>query len=96
MTSAGGLGAGALQLNGGILQLTGGLNYGRNTTVGGNVTIQADNTALGAGTVDTLGTLSLGAFTLTVTAGEFVTSGQAGVTFGAATLTEHGHDQHEQ
>ena len=90
-TSAGALGAGALQLNGGTLQLVGGQIFTNTaTTVGGNVTIQSDNATTGPGAIDTLGSLNLGAFTLTVTAGEFVTSGTAGVTFGAGTLTGAG------
>ncbi len=75
----------------------GGLNFGRNTTVSGNVTIQSDNAALGPGTTDTLGTLSIGANnTLTVTAGEFVNSGTAGIAFGAGDIDGGGDDQHEQ
>ena len=90
-TSAGALGAGTLTLTSGTLQLVGGLAFNNNTTVGGTVTIQSDNafTDLPAA-VDTLGTLNLGAFTLTVTAGEFVASSGTGVTFGATTLTGAG------
>jgi autotransporter-associated beta strand protein len=94
-TAAGSLGAGtaatALTLNGGVLQLadsTGlGTSFGRNTTVGGNTSIISDLTAAGLGTTQTLGTLSIGAQTLTIGAGGFVTSGTAGITFGAVTLS---------
>ena len=95
-TNATALGAGtsALTLTGGTLQLAGGLGFGRNTTVSGAVTIQSDGTSqTGAGSVgstDTLGTLSLNASTLTITAGELVASGTAGVTFGAGTLSAAG------
>ncbi len=99
-TNAGALGAGALALNGGTLQLANvsgtNLNFGRNTTVGGNTTILSDLTAAGAGNTYTLGTLSLGAFTLTVGAGEFVTSGPAGLNFGAGDVDGRGRDQHQQ
>jgi autotransporter-associated beta strand protein len=82
-----GTGASALTLTAGTLQLAGGLNFARNTTVGGPVTIVSDNNLTGAGTTDTLGTLSIGANTLTVNAGPLVNSGTAGITFGAATMT---------
>ncbi len=63
-----GTGASALKLNGGTLDIqTGGTAYP--TTVGGTTTIQSDNTASGAGTTKTLGTLSIGAFTLNVAPG---------------------------
>lgn len=85
------LGTGALALNGGVLQLIGGQTYGFGaTTVGGNATIWSDNAAAGVGATATLSTLSLGAFTLTNTAGPNVSSGTAGITFGATTLTGAG------
>ena len=93
-TSATAFGTGALQLNGGVLQLIGNQTYGTPTatavTVGGNTTIWSDNTAAGAGTTATLGALSLGAFTLTNTAGPNVSSGTAGITFAAGTLSATG------
>jgi len=86
------LGNGLLTLNGGELQFgsNAGRNYGRNTTVGGNVTITSDRTGSGAGLAGftyTLGTLSIGGQTLTVQGGPVPDNGTAGVTFGAATLT---------
>ena len=93
-TSATAFGAGALQLNGGVLQLIGGQTYGTPTatavTVGGNTTIWSDNASAGAGATATLGALSLGAFTLTNTAGPNVSSGTAGITFAAGTLSATG------
>ena len=87
-TSAGALGAGALVLNGGTLDFnhSAALNFGRPTTIGGNVTIISQKNAAGAGVGYTLGTLNIGAYTLNVTGGN-VTSGTAGLTFGATTLT---------
>src|SRR5260221_215879 len=89
-----GTGASTLLLNGGQLQLAdnAGLTFARNTTVGGSTTILSDRTTANTGAAtQTLGTLSLGAFTLTVGAGEFVTSGTAGLTFTtSATLTGAG------
>lgn len=93
-TSANALGTGTeLRLTGGILQLTGGLAYNRNTIVGDStnartVAIQSDNTTPGVGATTTLGTLKYNnaATTINVTAGAFVTSGNAGVTFGAVDL----------
>ena len=90
--NAGALGAGTLSLGGGVLQLanatSANLNFGRNTTVTGNAQITSDTTALNtAGDTFTLGTLSIGAQTLTIAGGSNVNSGTAGVTFGATTLT---------
>jgi len=79
-----------LQLNGGTLQLTGGLNYARNTTVGGSMTIPKRKHGAGGGSTDTLGTLSLGAFTLTTTRARSSNSTGASVAFGAGTLTAAG------
>ena len=56
-------------------------------TVGGNATIASDLASSGAGITYTLGTLSIGASTLTVAGGNNVTSGTAGLTFGATTLS---------
>ncbi|MCX6896854.1 MAG: autotransporter-associated beta strand repeat-containing protein [Verrucomicrobia bacterium] len=84
------LGSGTLALNGGELQLasSAGRNYGRNTTVGGNVTMTSDSTAVGGnGFTYTFGTLGIGAQTLTVQAAANPNAGTAGITFGATTLT---------
>jgi len=88
-TSVGALGAGSLTLAGGNLQLASdtALNFGRNTTVGANAAIIADRATQGVGVSYTLGTLSLGAYTLGSSVGNFVTSGTTGVIFGATTLT---------
>lgn len=88
-SSASALGAGTLSLGGGTLQLANdtGLSFNRNTTVTGNTTISSDRLTAGAGLTHTLGTLSIGAFTLNVTRGANATSGTGAVTFGATTLT---------
>ncbi len=91
-TSASALGAGTLTVNGGNLQLANdtGLSFNRNTTVGASTPITSDRLTAGAGVGHTLGTLSIGAQTLTLAAGSFVTSGTAGLTFGTTTLTATG------
>jgi autotransporter-associated beta strand protein len=79
-----------LALNGGTLSLgvTAGATYGGTaTTVGGNAVVESDLLTPGAGVTQTLGTLSIDAFTLGITAGSNVTSGTAGITFGATTFT---------
>lgn len=84
------LGTGTLSLVGGALELAGetGLNFARNTTVAANSTITSDTFFLGFdGVTHTLGTLSIGAQTLTVTRGANAASGTGGITFGATTLT---------
>jgi autotransporter-associated beta strand protein len=92
-TSANALGLGTLNLAGGILQLANdtGLNFARNTLIGanntGNVTIQSDRITAGAGITHTLGTLEIKATLFTVAKGANVTSGTAGMTFGATTLS---------
>ena len=91
-TSAGALGSGTgtLTLNGGMLDFNNstGLNFARNTSVGGGTTITSDQSSAGsAGVTYTLGTLNIGATTLNIFGGANVTSGTAGVTFGATTLT---------
>ena len=90
-TNAGALGAGVgtLTLNGGVLHFnhSASLSFSRNTTIGGDVKIVSDKNAAGAGVNYTLGTLSIGANTLTVEGGSNVTSGTAGLIFGATTLT---------
>ncbi len=91
-TSSTALGAatGSLRLNGGTMDI----QYNSttsisayNTTVGGDVTIISDKATSSAGVTHTLGTLSIGANTLTVTKGSLVASGTAGLTFGSTTLT---------
>ena len=56
----------------------------------GNATIRSDRLTAGAGVTHTLGTLRIGAQTLSVAAGAFVNSGTAGLTFGTTTLTANG------
>ena len=84
-----GTGAATLTLAGGNLQLANdsGLNFARNTTVSANTVITADRLTAGAGQTHTLGTLALGANTLSIAPGAFVSSGTAGMTFGATTLS---------
>ena len=91
-SSASALGGGTLTLSGGALQLAddSGLDFGNNTTVSGSATIVADRVTTGAGTTETLGSLNIGDNILTVNAGANVTSGTAGVTFGATTLSAFG------
>lgn len=88
-TSAAALGAGTLSLGGGTLQLANdtALAYGRNTTVTANTTITSDRLAAGAGLAHSLGTLSIGAQTLSVTRGANATSGTGQINFGATTMT---------
>ena len=92
ITDASSLGQGSLTLNGGTLILANdtGLNYARNATVAANSAIIADRLTVGAGVTHTLGTLSLGAFTLNSSLGGQQTTGSGGVTFGALTLTGAG------
>ncbi|MBA4019779.1 MAG: hypothetical protein C0483_21650 [Pirellula sp.] len=91
VTVAGGLGAGTgsatLRLAGGTLQLSNASDtvFGRNTTVVGNAAIVIDSTSPGTGVAHTLGTLAIGAQTLTVSA--TATSGISALTFGAVTAT---------
>ena len=80
----------SLQLNGGIFDLAIDTTVNAiNTTVGGSMTIQSDKaTAASAGITHTLGTLSMGAYTLTVTNGANVSVNSShGLTFGTTTLT---------
>jgi autotransporter-associated beta strand protein len=89
-TSASALGAGTLALSGGDLQLANdtGLAFNRNTTVSGNATITSDRvTPANPGVTHTLGTLSIGANTLSIVRGANATTGTGGVTVGAVTLT---------
>jgi len=99
-TNASALGSGtaALTLVNGTLELANdtGLNYGRNTTFGGDVTILSDRLTGGLGVTHTLGTWAMGttastaagSSTITVGKGANVSSGTAGITFGGnASLT---------
>jgi len=83
------LGAGSLTLAGGVLKLANdsALAFGRNTTLTGDAQLVSDRLTAGAGLTHTLGTLGLGARTLTLRKGTNVTSGVAGLAFGATTLT---------
>jgi autotransporter-associated beta strand protein len=88
-TVAGSFGAGALTLAGGTLDLynAASTTFGRNTTVTGNATILSSRAAAaGAGVTHTLGTLSIGERTLTITP-MTANSGVQHVTFGTTTLT---------
>ena len=80
---------GTLTLAGGILELANDANsnFGRNTTVTGDTTIKSERLTAGVGRTHTLGTLSIGAQTLTLDTDATVTSGTAGLAFGAVTLT---------
>ena len=93
-TNAAALGTGSLTLSGSgstlILANDTGLNFALNATVSASTTIMADRLTLGAGITQSLGTLSLGAVTLTSNLGNLINSGTAGLTFGATTLTGAG------
>ena len=88
---AGVLGSGTLSISGASTTLrlrnNTGLNFGRNTTISANTTIASGRLTDGAGVTHTLGTLNIGANTLTVAVGPNVTSGTAGLTFGATTMS---------
>ena len=89
--NAGALGAGNLTLAGGGLELLNdtGLAFNRPTTVTANTTITSNRaTAAATNTTHTLGTLNIGAQTLTIARGAGITgAGIGGVAFGATTLT---------
>ncbi len=87
-TQALGLAANTLSLAGGTLDLQIDSSVpAHNTAVSGNATIVSNRATSNAGITHTLGTLSIGAFELDVTAGLNVASGTAGLTFGATTFT---------
>jgi autotransporter-associated beta strand protein len=88
-TSALGTATVPLQLNGGTLDLATDTSVNAyNTTVGGTpVTIVSDRATSGAGITHTLGTLSIASDQLNLTTDATVTSGVAGLTFGATTMT---------
>jgi len=78
-----------LTLNGGTtldLNDTVARSFEKNTTVNGSMTIIAEKSTAGSGVDYTMGTLGIGASTLTVSGGN-VTSSTAGLTFGATTLS---------
>lgn len=80
-----------ITLAGGALELANdtGLAFGhasRNTIVSGITTIRSDRLTAGAGVTHTMGLLRIGAQTLSVEPGGFVTGGTAGITFDATTL----------
>jgi autotransporter-associated beta strand protein len=84
------MGTSSVTLSGGTLELANDTNstYTNNVTVSANSTIKSDlSSGTGAGITNTLGTLTIGAQTLTIDKGSNVTSGTAGVTFGATTLS---------
>jgi hypothetical protein len=75
-------------LSGGVLDLSTNTTVNAyNTTVNGNATVMSDRASSGAGVAHTLGTLSIGANTLSVARGDNVASGTAGLTFGNVTQT---------
>ena len=84
-----GLTSAPLTLNGGTLDLATDSSISPyNATVNSNVTILSDQaTAASSGITHTLGTLSLGAYTLSVAAGPNVSGSNAGLTFGNVTLS---------
>ena len=88
-SSADALGAGSLVLSAGTLQLANdtGLNFARPTSVAGNFSFTSDRLSSGAGVTHSLGSLTIGASTLTLAAGGNVSSGTAGLSFGPTTLT---------
>ena len=91
-TKAGALGTGAstLTLAGGTVELANNTatNFGRNTTLTGSATISPSRINSGAAVTQTLGTLSIGAQTLTVAHGTSFNANTTGsLTFGATTFT---------
>ncbi len=85
-----GTGVATLSLGGGTLQLANdtGLNFARNTTVTANSTISSDRlTPASPAVTHTLGTLSIGGQTLSVTRGANATTLFGQINFGAVTMT---------
>ena len=91
LTDAKSLGQGALKLNTAstTLELVSDAptSYGRNTTISADVMIKQGRVNSGAGRAHTLGTLSIGANTLSYRVGALTASGGYSLTFGATTLT---------
>ncbi len=79
------LAGGALEVANNVGQTFG--STSRITTVSGDTTVRSDRLAAGVGVTHTLGPLRIGAQTLSMTPGAFVTSGTAAMTFGATTLS---------
>ena len=78
----------AVALNGGTLDLmTDASVNAYNVTVGAAASISSDRATSGAGITHTLGTLSIGNFTLSITVGTNNTDGKAGLTFGTTTFS---------
>ena len=86
------LGVGALSLGAARLELAGSMPiaFGRNTTLSASATIASDTLTAGPGVTHSLGTLSMGATTLTIARGDLVTSGTAGISFGNTSLSASG------
>ena len=85
-TAALGSTSGSLVLTSGTLDLATDTSVNAyNTTVNGNATIFSNRATAGVGITQTLGTLSIGANTLSIDYGGNVTSGTAIVAFGAVT-----------
>ncbi len=90
MTSAAALGTGSVLLSGGTLELAGDapLLLLRNTSVAGDASINVDRVTAGSDAEASLGTLTIGAQTLTLNRGSQVTGGSATLRFsGLTTLT---------
>lgn len=83
------LGAGTIDIASGELQLAGdvALSFGRNTTVTENAQITSDTATSAPGVTHTLGTLAIGANTLTIARGLNAIGSTAGVAFGATTFS---------
>jgi autotransporter-associated beta strand protein len=87
-TSALGVAGATVTLNGGVLDLaTDATVNAYNTTVGGTATINSNRAISGAGITHILGTLSIGANTLTINQGSNATGTTAAVQFGNLTMT---------
>lgn len=81
--------SGGVTLAGGSLRLSNNsaTAFNRDVTVTADSGVVSNRSSNGAGVTHTLGTLSIGANTLSVTRGSSATSGTGGITFGATTLT---------
>ena len=75
-----GTGVATLSISGGRLELANdsALGFNRNTTISGNSSIVSDRITTGAGVMHTMGTLSIGANTLSTALGANASSGTAG------------------
>ncbi|MCU0791688.1 MAG: autotransporter-associated beta strand repeat-containing protein [Opitutaceae bacterium] len=81
--------AGGITLAGGNLRLSNNTatTFNRAVSVTADSGVVSNRSTNGAGVTHTLGTLTIGAHTLSVTRGPNATSGTGGITFGATTLT---------